>query len=112
MKLYLSGPMTGLPDLNYPAFINAAHGLRAIGHEVYNPAEWENNNNGGQFNLLFAFQDYCHYIIRIADAVVTLPGWEKSPGATAETSLARAISKPVYTFEEILEQFGNVEGSL
>lgn len=110
MKLYLSGPMTGLPDLNYPAFNNAAHQLRALGHEVYNPAEWEGKNNKGVFNLELAFQDYCHFIIRRADGVVTLEGWENSPGATAETALAKAIGKPVWTLREVFENFGNMDG--
>lgn len=103
MKVYLSGPMTGLPDLNYPAFTMAAGRMRAHRHEVYNPAEWEEKHNNGKFNLLLAFQDYCHFIIREADAVVTLPGWENSPGANAEVHLALAIGKAVYTFEHFIE---------
>lgn len=35
---YLSGPMTGLPDLNRPAFDAAARLLRGKGLTVYNPA--------------------------------------------------------------------------
>jgi hypothetical protein len=93
--------MTGLPELNYPAFRAWAARLRAQHHEVYNPAEWEETNNNGVFDLKRAFEDYCRYIIWHADAVVVLPGHEKSPGATAETSLARALGKPVYTIDSI-----------
>lgn len=39
MKLYIAGPMTGLPDLNFPAFHAEAARLRALGYEVSNPAE-------------------------------------------------------------------------
>ncbi|MBT9158943.1 MAG: hypothetical protein DDT26_00192 [Dehalococcoidia bacterium] len=39
MRIYISGPMTGLHDLNFPAFRDAAAKLRAIGYEVVNPAE-------------------------------------------------------------------------
>lgn len=103
MKLYLSGPMTGLPNLNYPAFRLAAGKLRALGHEVYNPAEWEDLNNFGTFNLILAFEDYCRFIVREADAVVALEGWECSPGAIAETALAEAIKKPVYPIDDFLK---------
>ena len=37
--IYVSGPMSGLPDLNFPAFHAAAAELRALGHTVVNPAE-------------------------------------------------------------------------
>ena len=39
MRIYLSGPMTGIPDHNFAAFENAAYKLRGEGHFVINPAE-------------------------------------------------------------------------
>ena len=39
MKLYISGPMTGVPQYNFPAFDAAASHARAQGYEVINPAE-------------------------------------------------------------------------
>lgn len=99
-RIYLSGPMTGLPELNYPAFRAAASHLRGMDfvEDVHNPAEWEEKNNDGVFDLKMAFVDYCLYIIREADAVVVLPGWEASPGANAEVALAKAIGKPVFAY--------------
>ena len=38
-RIYVAGPMTGLPELNYPAFNAAADRLRARGWHVENPAE-------------------------------------------------------------------------
>lgn len=38
-RIYDSGPMTGLPGLNFPAFDAAAKQLRAAGYDVVNPAE-------------------------------------------------------------------------
>ena len=37
--IYIAGPMTGLPECNYPAFHEAARRLRLLGYEVLNPAE-------------------------------------------------------------------------
>jgi len=102
MKLYLSGPMTGLPELNYPAFREAAKTLRELKHEVYNPADWEElYSPDGKFHLKNAFEDYCKFIIHDADAVVLLDGWQNSPGATAEQALALAVGKSVYEYREI-----------
>jgi hypothetical protein len=38
-RLYLAGPMTDLPELNFPAFHAEAARLRALGYTVINPAE-------------------------------------------------------------------------
>lgn len=38
-RIYIAGPMSGLPEFNYPAFNRAAAVLRAQGHHVENPAE-------------------------------------------------------------------------
>lgn len=103
MILYLSGPMTGLPMNNYPLFRAAAAALRAEGHTVYDPSEWEEKYSPlGEFILNLAFRDYCDFITMRADAVVVLPGWQASPGASAEAALAKAVRKPVFTIESIL----------
>jgi hypothetical protein len=39
MKIYISGPVTGVPDDNRAAFADAARQLRAVGHDVVNPHE-------------------------------------------------------------------------
>ena len=37
-KVYISGPMSGLPDYNYPEFFDLAEYLCRIGFEPINPA--------------------------------------------------------------------------
>ena len=39
MRLYLAGPMSGKPQMNFPAFEKAAKSLRRRGHDVVSPAE-------------------------------------------------------------------------
>lgn len=88
MNVYLSGPMTGLPEFNYPAFHAAAAELRASGLTVYNPAEYE--RDGRTFEPRAAFKEYTAFICD-ADAVHMLCGWESSRGARAEHALAVAL---------------------
>jgi len=45
--IYISGPMTGLPDHNFPAFYEAAEHLKRLGWNPVNPAE----NFGGRQDL-------------------------------------------------------------
>lgn len=37
-KVYIAGPMTGLPEFNYPTFFAAEEYLRSHGAKVMNPA--------------------------------------------------------------------------
>ena len=89
---YLSGPMTGLPDFNRPAFHAAAATLRAQGHVVINPAEVDLGPDA-------TWADYMRIhlaeIARRVTQVFVLPGWESSRGAQLEVHVARALGLPV-----------------
>ncbi|MFP5498068.1 MAG: DUF4406 domain-containing protein [Gammaproteobacteria bacterium] len=83
MRIYLSGPMTGLPDLNFAAFHAMTTNLRAGGHTVTNPAEI--NPDGGTWNDCMR-RDIA--ALMDCDTVATLPGWEHSKGARLEVPIS------------------------
>lgn len=87
-NIYLSGPMTGLPDYNYPEFNRVADKLRRLGHRVCNPAEFPHSGDPKDFPIRKAFASFCNFICLEADTIVLLPGWENSKGAKAELALA------------------------
>jgi Domain of unknown function (DUF4406) len=107
-KVYLAGPMRGIPEFNFPAFAAATAQLRALGYEVFSPAEKDIEKHGADinksatgnlddikatgFNLRKTLLLDLTWIAENADAVVVLPGWENSKGANAEVALARAIN--------------------
>lgn len=91
-RVYISGPMTGLPEHNFPAFHNAAKRLRALGVEVVNPAEI--NPEPGMPWAWYMRRDI--KALMDCDAVATLPGWENSKGATLEVQIATALGMPVH----------------
>lgn len=93
--VYLCGPMTGIEDLNYPAFRRVAGLLRETGIRVYDPSEWEDRHAKGVFLPRLAFEHYLGFICREADAVVVLDGWERSSGARAEVSVALRLGLPI-----------------
>lgn len=91
MKLFISGPMmTGIEDLNRPAFDRVAERLREMGHTVWQPGRdtWEH----GTYRYVMK-QDLA-WICDHAEGIVSLPGWSESPGAQAEAALGRAIAIP------------------
>lgn len=84
-RIYLSGPMTGLPDFNYPAFNAEAARLRALGYEVVNPAE-----NPPQAS----WADYMRQDIPqllTCDTLALLPAWHNSRGAKLEHHIAAQL---------------------
>lgn len=113
MKIYVAGPMRGIPEFNFPAFNAATAMLRAQGHTVFNPAERDNERHGKDisignatgdedvaakehgFSLREALADDTAWICREADAIAMLPGWENSKGAKAELALSRALGHRV-----------------
>lgn len=109
MKIYLAGPMRGIPLFNFPAFDAAAAALRKLGHTVFNPAERDNEHHGTDisvgnltgseeeavekhgFSLREALAADMEFICRHADAIALLPGWQNSKGALAERATATAL---------------------
>jgi len=88
-RLYIAGPMTGLPDHNYPAFHDAAKRASAAGWDVANPAD----NFGGRTDL--PRERYLRADVAMlaqCDAVALLPGWEQSQGAQLEYLIARELN--------------------
>lgn len=76
---YLSGPMTGMPMFNYPAFYGAA-GLieKEFQCEVLNPARQPNGLAYDEY-MRRAFDD-----LDRATVIVLLDGWNQSNGAKKE----------------------------
>lgn len=86
-RVYVSGPMTGMPELNHPAFNKAAAQLRAQGIAVFNPAELPKNNS-------WSWCDYMRADLKAlmdCTEILMLPGWEKSKGARLEMHVAIAL---------------------
>ncbi len=92
-RIYISGPMTGQPDLNFPAFHAAAERFRKAGWDVANPAE----NFGGRTDLpREAYLRADVTMLAGCDAIALLPGWQESHGATLEYLLAGELGLEVF----------------
>lgn len=90
-KLYVAGPMTGLPGYNLPAFAIATEQLRAAGFDAVNPGRHGVTEG-------FTWQDYMRRgLIELlgCDGVALLPGWLQSKGAVLEVTVANDLGMPV-----------------
>lgn len=105
MKLYVTGPMTGLPDMNFPAFNEASDRLRAAGYEVVNPAD----NGAGVDGMTWADylkQDLLDMIP--CDGLAYLDDWQKSKGARLEIGVASTLLMPVKSVSEWCQPDGHL----
>ena len=118
-RCYIAGPMRGIPQYNYPAFMAAASVLKHLGHEVFNPADmdsideedWESipvekheTVSNAALARRFARRDLSAILSLRAedgDFLCVLPGWEKSTGAQAEVKVAKWIYLPIRTLGEL-----------
>jgi hypothetical protein len=90
--IYLSGPMTGLPDYNRPAFDEMATTLRSQGKTVFNPAEV------GPREIIQPRAWYMKKDIEAllkSDSIYMMFGWESSEGARLEFEIAKQLELPI-----------------
>lgn len=95
--IYVSGRITGVPDLNKPKFAEATKRLRAMGYIVRNPHE---------FCADVPPDSDCHHYMRICIAelmkcemVLFLDDWFESKGATIERRIASDMEIPCVMYE-------------
>lgn len=116
-RLYIAGPMTGMPQFNYPAFNQAQTQLLAAGYEVLNPAAIDLMfpKSCGDVELVAGCKacderDWKWYMRKSipmvcqADGVAVLPRWHNSRGARREVDIARDLGMPVEMVETWLRK--------
>lgn len=98
-KIYISGPMSGIPRLNFPLFNRVAVRLRNLRWEVVNPVE-VNPDEGAEWLHCIAAD------LRAMEgctAICMLPGWEASFGARIEHLAAQKMGLNIYKAEDLVE---------
>ena len=98
-RIYLSGPMTGIPELNFPAFNAEAARLRALGHQVVNPAEINPANTDKTWHECMR-NDLAALLT--CDALALMDGWQKSAGAHLEMHVAHRVGMEIVIAREVV----------
>jgi hypothetical protein len=117
MKVYIAGPMTGIPKFNVPLFDHVALQLRNQGFEVVSPAELDSpemrrealrSKDGALGPLEYATgETWGHVLARDVkmlcdtgiEAIVLLPNWWQSRGATLETTVGLLNKLKFFTWQ-------------
>jgi hypothetical protein len=103
MRVYIAGPMTGLPEFNFPAFNKAAKAWRDAGWEVLNPAE----SFDGDTSL--AYKDYVAHdmgLLKSCDAIYMLDGWDgqNARGSVWEREIAEHLGLDIF-YQEYCDDY-------
>jgi hypothetical protein len=116
LTVYLAGPMTGIPQFNYPKFHRIAKELRDAGYNVISPVEEDTqeyqtqamaskdglHGADGKFAGL-TWGDILSKDVKLVadkvDGVVVMDGWEKSRGARLEVFVANLSGRTISVYE-------------
>ncbi|ECW1079409.1 DUF4406 domain-containing protein [Salmonella enterica] len=92
MKVYIAGPMSGLPNFNRDRFNEIAGLVVESGNIPLNPATLPDGLPERDYMAIGIAMLQC------ADAIYLIEGWEKSAGAKAEKALADKLNIPRIRF--------------
>lgn len=112
MRVYIAGPMRGLPNNNFEAFDEAEKRWQEAGWTVFSPANlWrvikyptetaEDLESRERTSLAMHHDLAC---IHACDSIALLPGWEESRGTAVELALAQVLNLKIFnamTMQEI-----------
>ena len=108
-QFYLSGPMRGYPESNYPLFYEIEDALNFSDVEKDEPIEILNpaqNFDGDPTLDLALYFSADLYMILACDAVVLLPGWPDSEGSVLEVQVSRMLGKEFWVAERNMDDLG------
>lgn len=108
MRVYIAGPMTGIPLFNFPAFDAARDRWKEAGHDVISPADLTRSYWREQFGEDFdpastrpdiaaggdIYREFLKEDVRAiteCDGIALLSGWRKSKGVALELTVARGL---------------------
>ena len=89
MRIYISGPISGVPGY-YERFDAGARAVLRLGHTPVNPAR----HPAGLTLREYMRMDLMDLLA--SDAVLMLPGWMSSGGAVVERALAKYLDMEIY----------------
>lgn len=109
-RIYIAGPMRGMPEHNFPAFERAAEQLRADGWTVCSPVDVGRlfANDPSVHGSEYIREDLMH-LVR-CQGIALLPGWSRSVGARCEVAVAITLGLSFWEYVEEDQTRGCIGG--
>lgn len=117
-KVYISGPMSDVENLNFEEFEKAEVKMKSFGFEVFNPHKFPElitQEFSESIKELTKNESWVKYMkvdlikmLQQCEFVLALNNWERSRGATLELFIAKSLGMPVIhheTYEELNVSF-------
>lgn len=115
---YLGGPMTGIPQFNFPEFHRVGTVLRERGYNIVSPAELDDpeteaaamaspdgapgsGSANGEAYEDFLGRDLIICSLPTCVGMICLPGWHNSRGARGESWVIAYLNKQLFEYEEV-----------
>lgn len=92
--VYISGPMSNLPDYNRPAFHLMERIIKQTGCRVLSPARYPD-----KATELMSYQDHMRRDIKMvceSNIMIVMNGWEVSKGVEVELAVAKSIGISIF----------------
>ena len=112
-KLFISGPMTGMPHYNAENFNRYAEMARKLGYRVVNPVEMAHKI--GLSKVLSDKKTFQKLVeaelkaVKASDAILMLDWWQNSVGAKKELRVALGVGLDVKLQHDIEMEWLNFE---
>lgn len=95
--VYISGPVTGIPELNRPQFMLAQRMLLSSGCSVFNPSHIDGPIDPLKGDEMWQYyMHYCVQAIPSCHSMLMLPHWQNSKGAKEEHRIAKMLGLTIY----------------
>ena len=99
--LYISGAISGIPDLNRPKFTSTTKSLRGLGYIVINPHELCEGIPPEEWNKCMRI---CIRRLVDADVLILLDDWQQSRGAQIEFTIAKQLGIKTISLQDFINQ--------
>lgn len=123
MKYYLAGPMSYIPQFNFPAFFAAEKTLASLGYDIQLPADMKDpvavaaamasDGTPGTSAMTWG-ECLAKDVVLIADhvgGIIFLPGWECSRGARLEAFVGILCRREFRLYDPVTKIVDEVPGS-